>query len=73
MTRNEQVRFVKELTQSVTNEIVGDILNAKIPECWDGIELRQFLADRYAKAVFKGTLVGQRKRDYKNYVLIHNL
>ena len=68
-----QVTFVRELTETVTQKIVDDIFAGKVPAEWNGIELRQLLADRFAAAVFKDTLTGKRKREYNNTVLVNNL
>lgn len=73
MTRNQQTIFVKKLSKGITAEILMDIGQGKIPNSWDGIELRQLLADRFAAAVFKGVLKGKRKREYTNQCLIANL
>ena len=45
----------------------------KTPQEWDGIELRQWIADRFQGSVFHNILSGKRKRDYKNAVLVNNL
>jgi hypothetical protein len=73
MTSDEQINFVKTLAEEIVECVLDDILNDKIPTDWDGIELRQLLADRFTRSVFKGTLTGARLRDYKNIVLINDL
>ena len=73
MTTNEQIQFVKELTKSITNELINDIKIGKIPPNWDGIELRQIIADKCKRTVLEGALVGSRKREYNNIVLVNNL
>ena len=71
MTPADQIHFVRQLTDSITDETSSDILAGKIPETWDGLELRQLLAHRFARAVFKFTR--SRKAAYHNTVLINNL
>lgn len=73
MTHSEQITFVEELSKNVTDEILMLIGKGKTPDNWDGIELRQLLADRFSAAVLKGTLKGKRKREYTNTCLIENL
>lgn len=73
MTYSEQGIFVEELSKNVTDEILMLIGKGRIPDNWDGIELRQLLADRFAACVLSHTLVGKRKRAYKNDCLIRNL
>ena len=73
MTPNEQNRFVKELSQAVVKELQADIMAGRVPEHWAGLELRQLLADRFERAVFKGLLEGSRKRAYRQACLVNNL
>lgn len=73
MTRQEQTRFVKELTKNVTAEVLGDIISERVPETWNGIELRQLLADRFTRAVIKGIMTPARKRRYNQEAMAHNL
>ena len=73
MTPNEQASFIKELSKNITAELLADIRAYKIPVHWDGVELRQLLADRMAQGVFLGLLVGHRKREYNNSVLVNDL
>ena len=51
--------------------MVFDIKAGKTPADWDGHELRQLLADKFAEATSK--LVPHRIRAYKNVVLVNNL
>lgn len=73
MTPHEQVRFVKELTKAITDELLANIRSGRIPEEWDGIELRQLMADRYTHAVFKSMFTRSRRVAYNNTVLLNNL
>lgn len=72
MNRDEQKEFVNDLTDNVRKEIIGNIENGKIPESWDGIELRTYIADRFRDAVMVKMNRG-RKREYNNTILINNL
>ncbi len=69
----DKTKFVAELGQNVLEDIYVAIRTGKIPEDWDGIELRQYMADCFERTVFKGTLKGSRKRKYNNDVLVNNL
>ena len=73
MTRNEQAKFVRKLVEAVNRELLQDIEKGKVPEDFEGMELRQLLADRFRRAVFGGILVGKRKKDYLNAVLVNDL
>lgn len=71
MNQQEQMNFVTELAESVAESIVRDIGKGKVPTEWDGVELRQLLADRFKDNTFKMT--GKRKAEYNNTVLVNNL
>lgn len=66
-----QAKLIETLSASITSKLVSDIANGKIPLEWDGYELRQLLADRFARAIVKMTK--RRKAEYNNTVLVNNL
>lgn len=79
LTLAEKRRFTRDLIKSVERKLVNEVL-LKCPEEWDGIELRQLIADsflaRVSSVTFRAGLTpGDRKRrsDYKNEVLVRNL
>lgn len=72
MTSNEQREFV----ESICNDLKESLLKKlpKIPEDWDGHEIRQWILDYYSDNYVIGTaLSGGRKRDYKNTIIVNNL
>lgn len=75
MDKREQKRFVRELIHYVQTDVLDRIKDGRIPPEWDGIELRQFLSDRFQRAAFSHILKENRKRwkAYKNTVLVNNL
>lgn len=73
MNQDEKIEFVKELSKNVTDDIVSAILHDFVPDDWDGIELRWYLAERFSQVVFKGTGSNARKHRYNNAVLVNNL
>lgn len=76
MNKDDKIKFVINLTDSIKNEILQNIWNNKIPEDWNGIELRWLIADKMGNVVFGGfEKKNQRKRakEFNNYVLINNL
>ena len=78
MDREEQKELVSALCNDVRDEIQFKITIGKIPENWDGIELRELVADKFAQDTYFGkrwsnTKRGTRYKDYKNTVLINNL
>lgn len=71
MTREEQRTFVTSLTNSIKVHVLEHIEQGRIPENWDRFELRQLLADEFAAST--GFLEGNRKKEYRNTVLVNNL
>lgn len=67
MTPEDQREFISDLTLAVRTKI----LNADIPAEWDGIELRQYIADKFAEQV--ADMPRTRRREYSNTILIRNL
>lgn len=69
MTPADKKVFIHDLCSSIKHSILEKV--DRMPEDWNGIELRQLLADRFADA----TAPMQRKRmkEYKNTVRILNL
>lgn len=46
MKKAEQKKFVKNLANSVLDDVLRALKNDEIPASWDGTELRQLLADK---------------------------
>lgn len=73
MNKRQKVRFVKELSKSIADSVVESITSGKIPQDWDGIELRWLLADKYTSACGSPAYLSGRKRIYTRIVLANNL
>jgi len=65
MTAEEKVEFITNLTASVRDALIRAVPH--MPEEWDGHELRQYLADLFAREVYKDTMRGRRLREYQNH------
>ena len=72
MDKPTKIELVRNLTRSVGEILINDIVADKIPEDWDGIELRRLLAERFQRQVI-GTMSRCRKREFENTVLVNNL
>ncbi len=72
MTKHEKKRFVRDLARAVERQIIDDIATNKVPEDWDGHDLRQLLADRFAHEAGR-PMDRARLKSYRNDCLIHNL
>jgi hypothetical protein len=68
-----QRKFIRELTKSVLAGVHQKIQAGKIPEQWDGNELRVLLADIFANeaswSAIKKYPRSKRAKAYKNFVL----
>jgi hypothetical protein len=71
MTHKEMIDFIVSLSDSITDDLISDVLNNKIPPEWDGIEIRQLLSDKYLNSTYK--MSRSRKAKYNNSILINNL
>lgn len=67
-----QSQFINEMCDSIKMDIIA--LTPKLPEEWDGVELRWLIADKFAECVFGnvGKRKGRRYLDYKNTMLVNN-
>jgi hypothetical protein len=71
VTRKQQRAFVVELIDAVRRDILRQL--PRVPEDWDGHELRQLIADHFQKASFTLPRMRRRKLRYKSEVLTRNL
>ena len=71
MTKREQARFIRELTGNVTRDLLATV--PKLPDTWDGHELRQLIADRFALSSFTLKEDRRRWRAYQNTIITENL
>jgi len=68
MTRDEQKEFVRELSAAIADDICAKIGAGKIPEFWDGHELRHLLAHRHAQsASMSRPMENKRRRRYQDF------
>lgn len=73
MTFQEQVKFIEELTENVKQEILRTHASHKIPIDWNGLELRQYIADKFQDCIIKNMMSRNRKKEYNNTILVNNL
>ena len=73
MDAKQKQRFIKDLCNAIRNGLVEDV--RKMPEHWDGHELRAIIAER-AKAQLSVPMqnpYGGRRKDFENELVIRNL
>jgi hypothetical protein len=68
MTSEEKQAFIEDLCNSLRDKVISDI--PKMPNNWDGIELRWLLSER-ATSDFEDTTA--RKKEFNNTCLISAL
>lgn len=73
MKTYRQKEFVRNLCATVMVSILDDIDEGKTPESWDGHELRDLIADRFARQRSVTMMKGKRRKDFVNHCLTHNL
>jgi len=73
MTSQEKREFVSELVARIELSVFDDLKAGRVPEGWDGIELRWLLAERFAGASPIGTLYRKRRGSFKNHCIVNNL
>lgn len=69
MDKKEKIALVYGFTNNIRNKIVELIDKDKIPESWNGVELKQLLSDIFLKETFFGenNTYTKRCRRYKLY------
>lgn len=77
MNSNEKRRFIEDLTANVRENLINKI--PKMPEDWDGLELRELLAEKFTESCLMSQGRANRKQfrrrlnDYRNEVITRNL
>jgi hypothetical protein len=66
MDAKQKKKFIKDLTAAVRDNLLAKVKD--MPEEWDGHELRQLLADKFAYETTDTMKKGRRLRDYRNVV-----
>jgi hypothetical protein len=71
MTQQEKIAFVRELVDDVSAAVVTHIESGRVPDGWDGIELRELLSDHFLGATRK--MGNARREQYNNTVIVSDL
>jgi hypothetical protein len=74
MEKPEQKAIVKSILQGTEEALSKAIDGNRVPDTWNGFELRQWVSDYIAaNYVDKFALKAQRKRDYISVIVNNNL
>lgn len=71
MNQQEKTQFVNDICDNLRHALLERV--SKMPEDWDGIEIREFLADTVSTKFNYRPMERSRKRAYANAVLVNNL
>jgi hypothetical protein len=76
MNKRQKSKFVRDLTKDVTKQILDRVPD--MPEEWDDIELRQYIADVFERkclGIRAGHIAADRRRRYayKQAIVERNL
>jgi hypothetical protein len=69
MDRTEQKQLTREIAEHAVEHVIKQIEAGKIPEDWDGIELRWYLEERISWHRDDPS----RKRAYRNTLMVNGL
>lgn len=69
MTKTERKKFIREYGKSLTDYVLKRV--DKMPDNWDGIELRWYFAEVADDSSFNKK--SPRRKEYNNTVLVNNL
>lgn len=64
MDTQRKLRLINELVDNVKADIIKEV--SKMPEEWNGIELRWYISEKFAEVVFGGWHDKRTKR-YREY------
>lgn len=71
MNTEEKTAFIETITANIRTDLLKVV--DRIPEEWDGFELRQLLADTIKYHYNYSKMNVARFRKYNNFVLVNNL
>jgi len=67
MKPDVQKELVNSLVSAIRDEIYAEIDAGKVPEAWDGVELRWMLKEKFAAVVWKNMGSIRRRRFFNNH------
>ena len=71
MNQQEKTQFILDITENLRSTLLEQV--DKMPEEWDGVEIRQLLTDLAASKFNYHPMSRARKRAYKNTVMVNYL
>jgi hypothetical protein len=71
MNTNEKKEFISNLVAAVRDDLLNKV--DAMPDEWNGIELRQLIADKFKEQTRADLMKGKRGRDFRNEVIVKNI
>ena len=69
MNRDAQKQFINDLCNRIKDELTSKA--NRFPESWDGVELRQLIAMRFADNVIE--MSKTRKKNFENTIIVQDI
>lgn len=66
-----KIELVRQIAQSISDRMIEDIRDERIPPEWGGKQLKQLFADRAARMV--SHMDRKERAEYNNTVIVENL
>ena len=70
MTKQQQIQYLSALSNSILSDMIKKIEANKVPDNWDGFELRQWLHDSTISPI---RMSKKQKRDYNRIMITADL
>lgn len=71
MTKQEKINFVNDILEMTKNDIIQEV--EKMPDSWEGTELRQYILDYTKNNIAWTKMEGLRLKEYLNDIIVYNL
>jgi len=72
MTKAQKLEFINDLTNGIRDRLFEDVTSGRIPENWDGKQLRMLIAERLHDVCWYKPTRNER-RDFNNDCAINSL
>ena len=73
MSKEDQARIVSEMAYGLRDTMIEFIWADKVPESWNGHELRRWFAELAKERYAMGGMGIARTREYNNVRLVNNI
>jgi hypothetical protein len=73
MSTSEKILFIDDILSAISKHIAEDIERGRVPEEWDGIELRWLVVEKVGQSCNIGKAQNKRRRAFNNTVIVNNL